>query len=115
MIAAWQRGVRGERYILGGHELTYGALFALIARTAGVRPPRFRVPRAAAWLVGRWGDLVEARGGTAIVNSTQVRYAYTDRFRFVSTKAARELGYTFGPLEPAIADALAWFRAHAML
>ena len=45
----------------------------------------------------------------------QVRYGYTDRFRFTCAKAERELGYTYGPLEPAIADALAWFRAHGML
>ena len=49
------------------------------------------------------------------VNSTQIRYAYTDRFRFKSEKAARELGYTTSPLEPAIRDAIAWFRANGQL
>lgn len=115
MIGAWQRGRRGERYILAGHDLTYRAVLETIARVAGVKPPRLRAPRAAAWLLGKWGDRVEARGGEPILNSTQVRYAYTDKFRFASTKAATELGYTFGPLEPAIRDAIAWFRAHAML
>ena len=115
MIAAWQRGRRGERYILAGQDLTYRGVFELIARTAGVAPPRLRAPYAVAWLVGKWGDLVERRGGDPVVNSTQVRYAYTDRFRFASTKATRELGYTPGPLEPAIRDAIAWFRARGML
>ena len=115
MIAAWQRGRRGERYILAGHDLTYRAIFETIARVANVAPPRLPAPRAVAWLLGKWGDLVEARGGDPIVNSTQIRYAYTDKFRFASTKAARELGYAFGPLEPAIGDAIAWFRAHRML
>jgi dihydroflavonol-4-reductase len=115
MIAAWQRGRRGERYILGGHDMTYRALFETIARVAGVAPPRFGAPRAVAWLLGRWGDRVEARGGDPIVNSTQIRYAYTDAFRFTSAKAARELGYAYGPLEPAIGDAIAWFRTHGML
>ena len=36
------------------------------------------------------------------MNSTQIRYAFTDRFRFKSDKAARELGYTVSPLEPAL-------------
>jgi dihydroflavonol-4-reductase len=115
MIAAWQRGKRGERYILGGRELTYREVMQLVAKLAGVRPPRFRVPRAAAWLVGAWGDFVERRGKEPIVNSTQIRYAYTDRFRFTSAKAERELGYRIGPLEPAIVDAIAWFRANGML
>ena len=115
MIAAWQRGRRGERYILAGHDMTYGDVMRAIAAAAGTRPPRLRVPRAAAWLFGKWGDLVERSGRDPVVNSTQIRYAYTDKFRFRSDKAARELGYQFGPLEPALRDALAWFRAHGML
>ena len=115
MIAAWQRGRRGERYILGGHDMTYRQLFELAAKIAGVKPPRLPAPRAVAWLLGKWGDRVEARGGDPVVNSTQVRYAYTDRFRFTSAKAERELAYTFGPIETAIADALGWFRARGMI
>ena len=115
MIAAWRRGRRGERYILAGHELTYRALFQLVAREAGVAPPRFGAPYALARVLGAWGDLVERLGGDPLVNGTQIRYAYTDRFRFASDKAARELGYAPGPLEPAVRDALAWFRAHGML
>lgn len=115
MIAAWELGRRGERYILGGHDLTYGDVFRLIARVANVKPPRLHVPETMARALGKVGDLMERRGKQPLVNSTQVRYAYTDRFRFTSAKAMRELGYTISPLEPAIADALAWFRAHAML
>jgi dihydroflavonol-4-reductase len=115
MIGAWQRGKRGERYILAGHDMTYGDLMGTVARVAGVKPPRFRIPATVAKLVGRWGDFVESRGKDPIVNSTQIRYAFTDKFRFKSDKAARELGYTFGPLEPAIDDAITWFRANRML
>jgi len=115
MIAAWQRGRRGERYILAGHDMTYGDVFRAIAKVADVKPPALRVPRPAAWLFGKWGDLVERTGRDPVVNSTQIRYAYTDRFRFKSDKAARELGYQVSPLEPAIRDAIAWFRAHGML
>jgi dihydroflavonol-4-reductase len=115
MIAAWQRGRRGERYILAGHDMTYREVMQQIADAAGTRPPRLRVPRAAAWLFGKWGDLVERMGRDPVVNSTQIRYAYTDRFRFRSDRAARELGYQVGPLEPALRDAIAWFRAHGML
>lgn len=115
MIAAWQKGRRGERYILAGHDMTYGDLMGTIAKVAGVRPPRFQIPHAVAKLVGKWGDFVERRGKDPLVNSTQIRYAFTDRFRFKSDKAARELGYTVSPLEPAIAAAIAWFKANGML
>lgn len=115
MVAAWDRGRRGERYILAGHEMTYGDAMRAIARVAGVAPPRFRIPRPLAHLVGLWGDLVERRGGEPLLNSTQIRYAYTQQFRFRSSKAERELGYRISPLEPAIADAIAWFRARGMM
>jgi dihydroflavonol-4-reductase len=66
-------------------------------------------------VIGKFGDLSELAGVDPFVNSTQIRYAYTDKFRFQSDKAARELGYTVGPIERAIADAIAWFRQHEML
>ena len=115
MIAAWQRGRRGERYILAGHDMTYGDVMREIARIAGVKPPRFKIPQFAAKLVGKWGDRVERSGKEPLLNSTQIRYAYTDRFRFKSEKASRELDYTIGPLEPAIRDAIAWFRERKIL
>lgn len=115
MILAWERGKRGERYILGGHDMTYAECFRRIAAVAGVAPPRFTLPYPLAALVGKAGDLVERLGREPLVNSTQIRYAYTDKFRFTSAKAQRDLGYTYGPLEVAIADAIAWFRAQQML
>jgi dihydroflavonol-4-reductase len=115
MIAAWQRGKRGERYILGGHDMTYRDCFATIARIAGVKPPRIRAPYAVARLLGWYGDFQERRGRDALLNTPQARYAYTDKFRFTSHKAERELGYTYGALDVAVGDALDWFRSHGML
>lgn len=116
MILAWQKGRRGERYILGGHNMTYREGMELIARVAGVKPPRLGIPRWAAQVVGWGGDIYEKLSGRlALLNSTRVAYAYTTGFRFSSEKARRELGYQPGPLEPAIVDALKWFREHGML
>jgi dihydroflavonol-4-reductase len=115
MISVWHEGRRGERYILAGHDMTYREVFEQIARVGGVEPPRFGVPRPAAWLLGKVGDLVEASGREPLINSTQARYAYTDKFRFRSSKATTELGYTVSPLEPALRDAITWFRANRML
>ena len=115
MIAAWQRGKRGERYILGGNDMTYRDVFIAIAEVAGVKPPRFGVPYPLARLLGLAGDVQERFGRDPIVNTTQIKYAYTDKFRFTCDKAKRELGYTYGPLAPAVRDAIAWFRTHGML
>jgi dihydroflavonol-4-reductase len=116
MVRAWKQGVRGERYILGGHEMTYRDVMYKVAEVAGVKPPRFRVPHTVAKVVGRFGDLGERlRDKDPLITSTTVRYAYTDRFRFSSARAQAELGYTYGPVEPAIADAITWLRGAGML
>lgn len=116
LIAAWLHGKRGERYILGGEELTYRDYMERVARVAGVDPPRRRLPYPLAWIGGKAGDLLEVvtRRETT-VNSISVRYAFTDRYRYRSDKAARELGYVVGPIEPAIRSAVKWFRAHGMI
>jgi len=116
MIAAWQRGRRGERYILGGHNMTYRSIMETIAEVAGVKPPRLGMPRPIAALVGRIGDLSERLlDRDPLITSTTVRYAYTEGFQFASDKAIADLGYTISPVEPAIRDAIAWFRARRML
>lgn len=116
MVAAAERGERGERYILGGENLTYRDAFAMMARVAGVAPPRLAAPRAVALALGYAGDLRHRlTGREPTINSTQARWAYTRRFRFSSAKAERALGYRHGPIEPAIEAAIAWFRRRGMM
>lgn len=116
MIAAWLHGKRGERYILGGQELTYREYIDRVARVVGVNPPRRRLPYPVAWIGGKAGDLLEvvSRRETT-VNSMSVGYAFTDLYRYRSDKAVRELGYVVAPIEPAIRNAVAWFRARGMI
>ncbi len=116
MIGAWLRGRRGERYILGGQELTYRAYMDRVARVLGIDPPRRRLPYPVAWGAGKAGDLFEVlTGRDATVNSMSVGYAFTERYRYRSDKAVRELAYVVADVEPAIRDAVRWFRARGMI
>ena len=45
-LLAFAKGRRGERYILGGEDMTLAAILAEIARLTGRRPPKLRLPRA---------------------------------------------------------------------
>lgn len=115
-VAAWERGQRGRRYILGGHNLPYRELFERIARIAGVKPPRLPAPRLAALAAGYAGDYWQRlTGKDPVFGSVEVRYAYTDRFQFSSARAEAELGYKRSSIDTAIEDAIAWFRQHGML
>jgi dihydroflavonol-4-reductase len=93
---ALERGVSGERYLLGGVNLALPDLFAAIARLAGRARPRARVPYSVAVGAARLG----------LANADEVRLARLPMF-FSSEKAERELGYRPGPVEPALALAVA--------
>ncbi len=93
---ALEHGEPGERYLLGGANLSLEDLFAVIARLAGRRRPRLRVPYAVAEMAGALG----------IVNRDEVRLARLPMY-FSSEKAVSTLGYEPGPVEPALARAVA--------
>jgi dihydroflavonol-4-reductase len=93
---ALERGRPGERYLLGGVDLPLAELFAAIADLAGRPRPRIRVPYAVALAAGRAG----------IVNTDEVRLARLPMY-FSSKKAENLLGYAPGPVEPALARAVA--------
>jgi dihydroflavonol-4-reductase len=114
-ILALERGQPGERYILGGENLTLRALFALVADLAGRAPPRVRLPIAPLVpLAMAMEGVARLTGGTPMVTRDHLRMARKPMF-FTSAKAERDLGYTHRPARAAIADALAWFRAQGML
>jgi len=94
-LLAWERGARGERYILGGVDLSLRELFAAIADLARRPRPRLRVPYAVA----------RALAGTGVASAEEVTLARLPMY-FSSEKARRELGYEPGPVEPALARAV---------
>jgi dihydroflavonol-4-reductase len=95
-VLALERGEPGERYILGGVNLPLADVFAAIAELAGRRPPRLRVPYAVA----------RAAAAVHLANSDEVRLARLPMY-FTSAKARDKLGYAPGPVEPALARAVA--------
>jgi dihydroflavonol-4-reductase len=95
-VLALDHGRAGERYLLGGVDVTLAEAFALIARAAGRRPPRLQLPYGAAVLLARLG----------VANRDEVRLARLPAW-FSSAKAERELGYRSSPVEPALERAVA--------
>ncbi len=116
MILAWQRGKRGEKYILGGENVTYTELFARIASALGVRPPTFVAPYALSFA---FAAVVEGAcalvGRDAQLARSTIRYAYCRGHRFSSDKAKRDLGYAPGSPDEGIRACIAWMREHGTL
>jgi dihydroflavonol-4-reductase len=94
-VLALERGLAGERYLLGGADLPISEVFAAVARLAGRPRPRIAVPHAA----------IRAGAALGLVNRNEAILARTPAY-FSWAKAARELGYEPGPVEPALARAV---------
>ncbi len=94
-LLAYERGRGGERYLLGGVDLTLRDLFAAVADLAGRPRPRLRLPYPA----------VEALARAGLANREEVALARLPMY-YSWAKAARELGYAPGPVEPALARAV---------
>ncbi len=115
-LAAYRMGEIGERYILGGDDLSLGNILAILSRMVGRKPPSVRIPHAAvfpvAWMAEAWARLTA--GSEPFVTLDGVRMA-RKRMYFSSRKAERVLGYRHRTAEQALADAVAWFRASGVI
>ncbi len=114
-VLALERGVVGERYILGGQDVSLRTMLADIAALTGRRAPTIALPRRALFPLA-WGAEAVARltGREPFVTADALRMAGHHMY-FTSAKAERDLGYTARPYRAALADALAWFGAAGML
>jgi dihydroflavonol-4-reductase len=109
-LLAFHRGRVGERYILGGENMTLAQILGVIARLVGRPPPRVRLPYAAvlpiAYAAEAWAKLTGRSGRITLEGVRMSR----KRMFFSSAKAARELGYQWRPPAEALADAVRWLH-----
>ncbi len=112
-VAAMERGRTGERYIIGGENLTYRAFFERTAAVAEVAPPRIGVSFAALAAPSALGSLAGRVFPRTFqdMNLCVLRSGFLEHF-VTQAKAERELGLTALPIDGAIRDALEWFRQH---
>ena len=114
-LLAFERGRIGERYILGGENMTLREILVQICRLAGRSPPRIRLPHSALLPVAYASEaLARLTGGRTRVTVEAVRLARKHMY-FSSARAASELGYRWRPPARAFADALLWFRQQGMV
>ena len=114
-LLALSRGRTGERYILGGVDMTLEQILGEIARIVGRKPPRVRLPYALVLpmaYVAEGVAKISGRSGRLTLEGVRMS---RKRMFFSSAKAERELGYSWRPPAEALADAVRWFRARGWL
>jgi dihydroflavonol-4-reductase len=114
-LLAFERGRAGERYILGGEDMTLQTILAQIAHLVGRQPPRIRLPYAAVLPVAYLAEaFAKVSGRSGRVTLEGVRMSRKRMF-FSSGKAVSELGYRWRPPLEAFEDAVRWFRERGVL
>lgn len=110
-LLALEHGRPGERYLVGGENLTFDHLWELLAEATGRPPPRLRLPHRLVLAAARADELrCRLTGGEPRVPLEGARMA-SEHMYASSEKAMRELGYRPTPVADALARAVAWYRA----
>lgn len=114
-LLAHDKGRVGERYVLGGEDMTLEQILVRIAAITGGRAPKIKLPVGAILPIAYAAEmLARVFGNEPFVTVDGVNLARKRMF-FSSAKAARELGYVARPADEALKDAIAWFRASGVL
>ncbi len=112
-LLAMEKAVPGERYILGGENLTLKQILDKLAAITGLPSPKVKLPYAVAYATGVVDTLISGtiRRREPRVTLDSVRMGRKKMF-ITSAKAERELGWNPGPVDDALRRAVEWFRAN---
>jgi dihydroflavonol-4-reductase len=113
-LLAEEKGEIGERYILGGENLTLAEILRRIALLTQRKPPTLSIPIPAIWPIALGAEAwARVSGKEPFVTRDGLRMAKKKMY-FSSAKAERALGYRARPAQDALAAAVAWFKAAGM-
>jgi dihydroflavonol-4-reductase len=107
---ALDQGNIGERYILGGQDVSLQQLLAEIAALTGRRAPAVRLPRWPLYPIARLMEALARRTGREPFITVDGLDMSRYRMYFSSDKARLMLGYQPRAYQEGLEDALAWFR-----
>jgi dihydroflavonol-4-reductase len=112
-VQALEKGRAGERYILGGENLTLKQILDRLAAIAGLESPTVKVPHIVALAGGIFYEMVMGRLLGREPRATIDEVRMSRKMMFVSSaKAERELGWRAIPVDGALRRSVEWFRAN---
>jgi dihydroflavonol-4-reductase len=105
-VLALEHGGIGQKYLVGGENITFHDLLVGLAKAANVRPLALPVPSAATLASGWLMQWLSRKPLMDAVTARLMRY----RWYYDSTKAMNELAYSPRPLDETLCDTVAWLR-----
>jgi dihydroflavonol-4-reductase len=109
---AAQKGRIGERYILGGENLTLKEVLDLLAEVSGLPGPKFKTPYAIAYAFGAVDTAIAVLRGTTPMAPLDAIKMAKHYMWFSSEKAKTELGFAPRAAKLALNDAVVWYLAN---
>lgn len=111
LVAAGERGTPGEHYILNGEAMDVNAFAERVARLAGRRAPRLRLPTGLALLgAGMLDRLSRTTGKRFVMSRETIRVSAGHRWLHDSPRAAEDLGYRPRSLDDGLPETVASYR-----
>ncbi|RFB76426.1 hopanoid-associated sugar epimerase [Methylovirgula sp. 4M-Z18] len=110
-LAAFRQGRIGERYILGGENISLAQMLADIASLVGRRAPRLSLSPGMVMPVAFAAEAIARITGREPFVSLDALRMSRYKMYYSSTKAENELGYHARPYHEALVEAVAWFRS----
>jgi dihydroflavonol-4-reductase len=112
-VSALEKGKPGERYILGGENLTLKQILDKLGKITGLPSPRIKLPYFFAFATGVIDEAITGRILKREPRATVDTVRMGKKKMFASSdKAERELGWKIVPVEDALRRAVEWFRAN---
>lgn len=112
-VQALEKGRAGERYILGGENLTLKQILDRLAAITGLKSPTVKLPYVFALATGVVDEMITGRLLGREPRATIDAVRMGRKMMFVSSaKAERELGWRRVPVDAALRRAVDWFRGH---
>jgi len=111
-IAAFERGLTGERYILGNENLSLHLMLERISAITGRPAPGLRVPPVVPLAYAAIGEFVLAPLGVRPDVPLEAVRMSKQRMYYDTAKAERQLALPRTPVTKALTDAVTWFREH---
>lgn len=106
MVVGLEKGEIGQKYFLGGHNLTFRQFYQVLAQVSGKPVPKTVMPH---WLLYAICVIAEPLTDGALFSRSfyglMARYWWYD-----NSKAERDLGWTFRPLEETVRDSIDWLK-----
>jgi dihydroflavonol-4-reductase len=110
-LLAMEHGEIGERYILGGEDVSLRQMLGDIAHLVGRKAPTVALPRAPLYPLAVLAEAFgQVTGKEPFLTRDALRMASHHMF-FSSARAKSELGYKARPYREGLKDALDWFKA----